>query len=87
MNLAPKSGETREFEHMKQLEASIRTFNLDQVKVSLARLGITRLQVSEAQRPTPGADGAAGFLPRIRVRVTVPDAVADQAAELLAGAS
>ena len=72
---------------MKQLEASIRTFNLDRVKVSLTRLGVTRLQVSEAHRPTMGADGAAAFLPRIRVRVTVPDAVADEAAELLAGAS
>ena len=74
-------------ERMKQLEASIRTFNLDRVKVSLTRLGVTRLQVSEAQRPTMGADGAAAFIPRIKVRVTVPDAVADQAAELLAGAS
>ena len=74
-------------ERMKQLEASIRTFNLDRVTVSLTRLGITRLHVSEVQRPTTGADGVAGFLPRVRVRVTVPDAVADQAAELLAGAS
>lgn len=74
-------------ERMKQLEASIRTFNLDRVKVSLTRLGVTRLQVSEAQRPTTGSDGAAAFLPRIRVRVAVPDPVADQAAELLAGAS
>ena len=30
-------------EGMKQLEASIRTFNLDRVKVSLTRLGVTRL--------------------------------------------
>ena len=74
-------------EDMKQLEASIRTFNLDRVKVSLTRLGVTRLEVSEAQRPTTGAGGATAFLPRIRVRVTVPDAVADQAAGLLAGAS
>jgi nitrogen regulatory protein PII len=72
---------------MKQLEASIRTFNLDRVKVSFARLGVTRLQVSEAQRPPTGAEGTAAFLPRIRVRVTVPDALADQAAKLLAGAA
>jgi nitrogen regulatory protein PII len=72
---------------MRQLEASIRTFNLDRVKMSLTRLGVTRLRVSEAQLRARGANGAAAFLPRIRVRVTVPDAVADQAAELLAGAS
>jgi nitrogen regulatory protein PII len=72
---------------MKRLEASIRTFELDQVKVSLAGLGVTRLHVSEAQGPTIHAEGAVAFLPRIRVRITVPDAVADQAAELLARAS
>jgi nitrogen regulatory protein PII len=72
---------------MRQLEASIRTFNLDRVKVSLARLGVARLQVSQAQVPATGAPGATAFLPRIRLRVTVPDAVADQAAKLLAEAS
>jgi len=72
---------------MRQLEASITAFNLDRVKVSLTRLGVTRLKVSEAQLPATGASGAAAFLPRIRVQVTVPDEVADQAAELLAGAS
>ena len=72
---------------MRQLEASITTFNLDRVKVSLTRLGVTRLKVSEAQLPATGASRAAAFLPRIRVRVTVPDEVADQATELLARAS
>ena len=69
------------------LEASIKTFELDRVKVSLTRLGVTRLHISEAEHPTRGVQGAAAFLPRIRVRVTVPEAVADQAAELLARAS
>ena len=72
---------------MKQLEASIRTFNLDRVKVSLARLGVTQLQVAQAQVPAMSGAEATSFLPRIRLRVTVPDAVAEQAAELLAGAS
>src|SRR6267142_5889451 len=45
------------------LEASIRTFELDRVKVSLTRLGVTRLHISEAERP--GVQGAAAFLPRI----------------------
>ena len=72
---------------MKQLEASIRTFNLDRVKVSLGRLGVTQLQVAQAQVPATSVPGATAFLPRIRLRVTVPDAVAGQAAELLAEAS
>ena len=54
------------------LEASIRTFELDRVKVSLTRLGVTRLHISEAEHPTRGVQGTAAFLPRIRIRVTVP---------------
>jgi len=69
------------------LEASIRTFELDGVKVSLTRLGVTQLHLSEAEHLATGVQGAAAFLPRIRVRVTVPEAVADQVAELLAQAS
>jgi hypothetical protein len=53
---------------MRRLEASIRTFELDRVKVSLAGIGVTRLHVSEAQGPTVRAEGAVAFLPRIRVR-------------------
>jgi nitrogen regulatory protein P-II 1 len=71
---------------MRQLEASIRTFNLDRVKVSLSRLGVMRLDISAAPLATAGVHGV-DFLPRIRVQVTVPDAVADQVAELLTGAS
>jgi len=69
------------------LEASIRTFELDRVKTSLTRLGVTRLHISAAEHPARGVQGAVAFLPRIRVRVTVPEAVADKAAELLARAS
>ena len=35
---------------MKQLEASIMTFNLDRVKERLAHLGIGGMTVSEVQR-------------------------------------
>jgi len=72
---------------MRQLRRRSRRSTWIAVKVSLTRLGVTRLKVSEAQLPATGASGAAAFLPRIRVQVTVPDEVADQAAELLAGAS
>lgn len=72
---------------MRQLEASIRTFNLDRVKVALTLLGVTRLEISEARLPATGAHGAAAFLPKVRVQVTVPDVIADQVVELLTEAS
>jgi nitrogen regulatory protein P-II 1 len=72
---------------MRQLEASIRTFNIDRVKVALTLLGVTRLEISEAQLPDAGGHGAAAFLPKVRVQVTVPDVIADRVVELLAEAS
>jgi nitrogen regulatory protein PII len=72
---------------MRQLEASIKTFNLDRVKVSLMLLGVARLEISEAQLPTASTHGTAAFLPRIRVEVSVPEALANQVVELLAEAS
>ena len=42
------------------LEASIRTFELDRVKVSLTRLGVTRLHISEAEHPTRGRSRGCG---------------------------
>ena len=72
---------------MRRLEMPIRTFELDRVKVALAALGVTRLHVTKAQGPTTDALGTVAFLPRIRVLVDVPDAVADQVGELLARAS
>jgi len=44
-------------------------------------------QISEARLPATGAHGAAAFLPKVRVQVTVPDVIADQVVELLAEAS
>ena len=46
---------------MRQLEASITTFNLDRVKVSLTRLGVTRRKVSEAQLPRYGRQWSRGL--------------------------
>ena len=57
---------------MRRLEASIRTFNLDHVKVTLTLLGVTLLEISEAQFPATGAHGAAAFLPKVRVRWPCP---------------
>jgi nitrogen regulatory protein PII len=72
---------------MKTLEALVLTFNLDRVKRALHALGEYSMMLSEA--PHVRRTGAAGlvvpaaFLPRIQVRVVVPDHVADRAAEIL----
>ena len=68
---------------MRQLEASIKTFNLDRVKVALWHLGVTRFDIRAATAAFQRRD----FLPRVTVHVTVPELVADQVVELLAGAS
>ena len=77
---------------MKELEALVLTFNLDRVKQELNALGVNGMTLSEAPsiRPT-GATGpgvpTADFLPRIQVRVVVPDDMADRADEILRGAA
>ncbi len=80
---------------MKQLQASIKTFNLDHVKEALARLGVRGMTVSQV-RTVAGTGGpvsmrrgvsTADFLPRVKVLVVVPDGIADKAAEVLAGAT
>jgi nitrogen regulatory protein PII len=80
---------------MKQLEALIMTFNLDRVKEGLARLGVGSMTVLEVQRArsadrpdSSGANASApDFLPRIEVRVVVPDQLSDRTAELLRSAT
>ena len=76
---------------MKQLDAFVLTFNLDKIKEELSALGVTSITLSDAARrwrslgldaPMP-AVSTADFLPRIQVRVVVPDHVVGRAAEIL----
>jgi nitrogen regulatory protein PII len=77
---------------MKTLEGLILTFNLDRVKQDLQTLDLGDMKLSEAPsvvwpgvaRPeiTPTA-----FLPRVQVRVVVPDHVADAVEAILRDAS
>lgn len=62
---------------MRQLEASIKTFNLDHVKVTGDLQGSV---------PSHGRSWSCR-LPKVRVRVTVPDMIADEVVALLAEAS
>ena len=77
---------------MKTLESLILTFNLDRVKQRLHALGLN--EVTLAQLSAVSRSGAVGpvvsaedFLPRIQVRVAVPDHIADRAEKILRDAS
>ncbi|HEY7651473.1 MAG TPA: P-II family nitrogen regulator [Methylomirabilota bacterium] len=81
-----ESGRDRD-QAMKTLEALILTFNLDRVKQGLQALGLNEMTLVEA--PSVWRSGAVrpevsatDFLPRIRVRVAVPDHMADQVEEI-----
>ena len=76
---------------MKQLDAFVLTFNLDQIKEELRSLGVTSITLSDAasrwrtrglDAPMP-AVSTADFLPRIQMRVVVPDHLVGQATEIL----
>ena len=71
---------------MKTLETLILTFNLDR------RVGLNEMML--AQAPTVSRSGDVGcerstvdFLPRIQVRVMVPDHIADRVEQILRDAS
>ena len=73
---------------MKHLDALVMTFNLDRLKEQLHALGVKSMPISEIR----SAGGARSpdlallkedFLPRIRIRVLVPDHVAARAADIL----
>ena len=72
---------------MKTFETLILTFNLDRVKHGLHALGVDELTLVQA--PSVRRSGAVGpevsaadFLPRIQVRVVVPDHIADRVEEI-----
>lgn len=76
---------------MKQLDAFVMTFNLDRVKEELRALGVNDMTLSEAGsvgrteglRSSGLGVSTADFLPRIRVRIAVPDHMAGRAAKIL----
>ena len=77
---------------MKTFEVGILTFNLDRVQQKLHALGLTDMTLSEdpsawRSHVTGPAVAASEFLPRIQVRVVVPDDVADRVEEILGDAT
>ena len=73
---------------MKRITAIIKPFKLDEVRESLAEVGITGLTVTEVKgfgrqkghtELYRGAEYVVDFLPKVKIEVIVPDAVMEAA--------
>ncbi|KLI65097.1 P-II family nitrogen regulator [Aurantiacibacter marinus] len=81
---------------MKKIEAIIKPFKLDEVKDALHEVGISGITVTEAKgfgrqkghtELYRGAEYVVDFLPKVKLEIIVPDAMADQVVEAIAGAA
>ena len=77
---------------MKQITAVIKPFKLDEVRESLAEVGVTGLTVTEVKgfgrqkghtELYRGAEYVVDFLPKIKVEVVVDDQVVDNAVDAI----
>ena len=73
---------------MKLVTAIIKPFKLDEVRESLAQVGVTGLTVTEVKgfgrqkghtELYRGAEYVVDFLPKVKVEVVIPDELTDQA--------
>jgi len=78
---------------MKQVEAIIKPFQLEQVKEALTKLGVEGMTVSEVKgfgrqkghtSLYRGAEYSIDFLPKVKIQVLVPDEKAVQVGEAIA---
>lgn len=81
---------------MKQITAIIKPFKLDDVRESLAVVGVTGLTVTEVKgfgrqkghtELYRGAEYVVDFLPKIKVEVVVDDAIVEPAVEAITKAA
>lgn len=81
---------------MKQITAIIKPFKLDDVRESLAVVGVTGLTVTEVKgfgrqkghtELYRGAEYVVDFLPKIKVEVVVDDGIVEQAVEAITKAA
>ncbi len=81
---------------MKKVEAVIKPFKLDEVKEALTEVGATGLTVTEVKgfgrqkghtEIYRGAEYRVEFLPKVKVEVVVPDALATRVVEAIARAA
>jgi nitrogen regulatory protein P-II 1 len=77
---------------MKQITAIIKPFKLDEVRESLAAVGVTGLTVTEVKgfgrqkghtELYRGAEYVVDFLPKVKIEAIVDDAVAEPAIEAI----
>lgn len=78
---------------MKKIEAIIKPFKLDEVKDDLAVEGIIGMSVTEIKgfgrqkghtEIYRGSEYVVDFLPKLKIELVVPDAVADKAVKIIA---
>ena len=77
---------------MKKIEAIVKPFKLEEVKDALAEIGITGMTVSEVKgfgrqkghtEIYRGSEYTVDFLPKIKIEIVLPDALADQAVAVI----
>jgi nitrogen regulatory protein PII len=81
---------------MKMVAAIVKHFKLDEVRKALTDIGIQGMTVVEVKgfgrqkghlEIYRGAEYEVKFLPKVKVEVAVPDALAEKAVETIAGAA
>ena len=81
---------------MKKIEAIIKPFKLDEVKEALHEVGVSGITVTEAKgfgrqkghtELYRGAEYVVDFLPKVKVEVVCPDALAEKAIEAIRNAA
>lgn len=81
---------------MKKIEAIIKPFKLDEVKEALQAAGLQGITVTEAKgfgrqkghtELYRGAEYVVDFLPKVKLEVVVPDAMAERTVEAIAAAA
>jgi nitrogen regulatory protein P-II 1 len=86
----------REIQHMKKIEAVIKPFKLDEVRESLAEVGVSGLTVTDVKgfgrqkghtELYRGAEYVVDFLPKVKIEIVVPDNLVEQAIESIVKAA
>jgi len=81
---------------VKQITAVIKPFKLDEVRESLAEVGVSGLTVTDVKgfgrqkghtELYRGAEYVVDFLPKVKVEAVVPDALVDRAVEAIVKAA
>ena len=86
----------RGFTSVKKIEAIIKPFKLDEVKEALHEVGVSGITVTEAKgfgrqkghtELYRGAEYVVDFLPKVKLEIVVPDALAERTVEAIAQAA